>query len=84
MKHPAIKWNPGTREYFCTTCGRTSREETIQDAREQLEQYECEIPSVDTRSPAPGEETVRLMKKSLKHQKKKSLPRPGSSSETPI
>ena len=66
MKYLAIRWNPGTHEYFCPTCGRTSEGTTIQDAREKLEQYDCEIPSVDTASPAPGTKTVRLMRKSYK------------------
>jgi hypothetical protein len=66
MKHLTIRWNPGTREYFCPKCGRTSEELTIQDARKKLEQYDCEIPSVDTAAPAPGTKTVRLMRKSYK------------------
>lgn len=66
MKHLVIRWNPATQEYFCLKCGRTSEEVAIQDAREKLEQYECEIPSVDTASPAHGTETVRLIKKSYK------------------
>ena len=63
MKHLVIRWNPVTQEYFCLKCGRTSKELAIQDAREKLEQYECEIPSVDTTSPRRTE-TVRLIKKS--------------------
>ena len=51
MKHLVIRWNPATQEYFCLKSGRTSEEVAIQDAREKLEQYECEIPSVDTASP---------------------------------
>jgi len=65
MKHLAIRWNPATQEYFCLKCGRTSKEVAIQDAREKLEQYECEIPGVDTASPTRTE-TVRLIKKSHK------------------
>ena len=66
MKHLVIRWNPATQEYFCLKCGRTSKELAIQDARKKLEQYECEIPSVDTASPAPGTQTARLIKKSYK------------------
>ena len=66
MKHLIIRWNPGTLEYFCPKCGRTSEELTIQDARQKLERYDCEIPSVDTAVPAPGTRTVRLMRKSYK------------------
>ena len=65
MKHLVIRWNPATQEYFCLKCGRTSKDVAIQDAREKLEQYECEMPSVDTASPARTE-TVRLIKKSHK------------------
>jgi len=63
MKHLVIRWNPATQEYFCLKCGRTSKEVAIQDAREKLEQYECEFPSVHTASPGHTE-TVRLIKKS--------------------
>ena len=63
MKHTVIRWNPATREYFCMNCGRTSDATSEQDGRERLEQYECEVPSVDTSVPAPGTETVRLFKK---------------------
>ena len=66
MKHLVIRWNPATQEYFCLKCGRASKELAIQDARKKLEQYECEIPSVDTASPAPGTQTARLIKKSYK------------------
>ena len=63
MKHLVIRWNPVTQEYFCLKCGRTSKEFAIQDAREKLEQYECEFPSVGTALPTRAE-TVRLIKKS--------------------
>ena len=63
MKHSIIRWNPATREYFCSTCGRTSEATSEQAAQERLEQYECEIPSVDASVPAPGTETVRLIRK---------------------
>jgi hypothetical protein len=66
MKHDVVRWNPATLEYFCPKCGRTSEELSIQDARSKLEEYDCEIPSVNTASPAPGTKTVRLMKKSYK------------------
>ena len=60
MKHLVIRWNPATQEYYCPKCGRTSEELAIQDAREKLEQYECEIPSIDAAS--PGTKTMRLKK----------------------
>jgi hypothetical protein len=59
MKHRVIRWNPGTQEYFCPKCGRTSAELSIHDARAKLEQYDCEIPSVDTASTAPTTEENR-------------------------
>jgi hypothetical protein len=57
MKHLIIRWNPATQEYFCPKCGRTSKELAIQDAREKLEQHECEILSIDAASLAPGTKT---------------------------
>ena len=66
MKHHLIRWNPGTMEHFCTNCGRTSDATSIADAQEKLEQYECEIPSVEAPSAAPGMKTLRLNRKSHK------------------
>lgn len=47
MKHKQISWNPATQEWFCTKCGRTSDHISEKDARFELEQYECHIPSVE-------------------------------------
>ena len=66
MKHAVIRWNPATREYFCTTCGRTSDAISDADAQERLEQYDCEIPSVEARSSEPGVKTQRLNRKAYK------------------
>jgi hypothetical protein len=63
MEH-LIRWNPGTREHFCTKCGRTSAAISIADAQEQLEQFECEIPSVEAPSAEPGLKTQRINRKS--------------------
>ena len=41
MRHKEIKWNPSTREWFCVICGQTSDHQTEQDARRELEQFEC-------------------------------------------
>ncbi len=66
MKHTDIRWNPSTREWFCTGCGRTSNVETEHDARTSLDQYECTIPSVEVSRSVPGTETKRLMRKPYK------------------
>jgi hypothetical protein len=66
MKHAKIVWNFNTKEWFCTTCGRTSDHLSEQDARVELDQYDCQVPSVQASENAPGEETVRLMKKPFK------------------
>jgi hypothetical protein len=47
MKHPNIRWNPATKEWFCTRCGRTSDHISVQDAHVELNQYECDVPSVE-------------------------------------
>lgn len=41
MKHPALRWNPQTQEWFCTRCFRTSDHITIQDAELELSQLDC-------------------------------------------
>jgi hypothetical protein len=68
MKHLVIKWNPATREHFCMNCGRTSDAISATDAQERLEQFECEIPSVETPSGEPGMKTQRLNRKANKQR----------------
>jgi len=41
-------------------CGRISDAITVADAQEQLEQYECTIPSAEAPSAEPGMKTRRL------------------------
>jgi len=66
MKHPLMRWNPATKEHFYPNCGRTSDATNIADAQEQLEQHNCEIPSVEAPRAEPGMKTVRLNRKSQK------------------
>jgi hypothetical protein len=66
MKHTDLRWNPGTREWFCTSCGRTSTVENEHDARVNLDQYECTVPSVEASRSVPGTETKRLIRKPYK------------------
>jgi hypothetical protein len=66
MKHDNLRRNPGTREWFCTKCGRTSDQVSANDARRELDQYDCKIPSVDSPVAPPGTETIRLIKKPYK------------------
>ncbi len=63
MKHAVIRWNPATRKHFCMNCGRTSDAISAADAQEQLERYECKIPSVESTSSEPGMKTLRLNRK---------------------
>jgi hypothetical protein len=66
MKHLDIRWNPLTLQWFCTKCGRTSDQTNVHAAHEKLDQYECQIPSVEVPRAEPGIETVGLMKKPYK------------------
>jgi hypothetical protein len=63
MKHAVVRWNPATREHFCTRCGRTSDAIHIADTQERLEMYDCIVPSIDVAMPEPGTETIRLNRK---------------------
>ena len=62
MKHANLRWNPGTGEWFCTKCGRTSDHVSVNDAQEELDQYECMVQWVGSARSAPGTETTRLRK----------------------
>jgi hypothetical protein len=66
MKHKDRRWNPGTREWFCTNCGRTTNLEDEAQAQANLDQYECTVPSVEVSSSVPGTETRRLIRKPYK------------------
>jgi hypothetical protein len=47
MKHENIRWNPATLEWFCLKCGRTSDHTSEQEARQELEQWECRIQAAE-------------------------------------
>jgi hypothetical protein len=66
MKHKDLRWNPSIREWFCTSCGRTTNVEDENQARASLDQYECTIPSVEVSGSVPGTETKRLIRKPYK------------------
>ena len=63
MKHENLRRNPGTREWFCTKCCRTSDRVSANEARIELDQCDCQVPSVDSPVAPPGTETTRLIKK---------------------
>ena len=62
MKHANILWNPATKEWFCTKCGRTSDHANADAAHVELDQYECQISSEERPIAAAGTETTRLIK----------------------
>jgi hypothetical protein len=65
-QHLNIAWNPATKEWFCTKCGRTSDHVSENDAHAELDQFECQIPSVEGTTTTPGTKTMRLLKKNYK------------------
>ena len=65
-QHLNIAWNPATKEWFCTKCGRTSDHASENDPHAELDQYECQAPSVEGTTTTPGTKTMRLSKKSYK------------------
>jgi len=66
LKHESLRWNPGTQEWYCARCGRSSGCVDEPEAQLQLEKYECSLPSVEGQSGAPGTETMRLIRKPYK------------------
>jgi hypothetical protein len=69
-RHLKVAWNPGTEEWFCTTCGRTSDRASAHEAQVELDEHECRMPSVEVSGTAPGTKTMRLIKKSYKTEPK--------------
>ena len=65
MKHLVIRWNPAIQEWFCIECGRTSDKISEEDARVELDEHDCQVPSQGTSSP-PGTKTLRLNRKPYK------------------
>jgi hypothetical protein len=51
MRHEDVRWNQETLEWFCAKCGRTSGPLKKEDALAQLEEYECELPTVHAGEP---------------------------------
>jgi hypothetical protein len=45
VKHKKINWNPYSEEWFCIVCGRTSIRPKEEDARAEMEMYECQLPA---------------------------------------
>jgi hypothetical protein len=66
MKHLSVRWNPATREWYCTNCGRTSDHTSVQEAHVELDQYDCQLTSVEVPSAPPGTATTRLIRKPYK------------------
>jgi hypothetical protein len=66
MKHETVRWNPGTKDWFCARCGHTSRVAGQHEAQLELEKRTCMVPSVETSGSAPGTETIRLIRKPYK------------------
>jgi hypothetical protein len=66
MKHLSVRWNPATREWYCTRCGRTSRRTSVLEAHVELDQYDCQLASVEVPSAPPGTATTRLIRKPYK------------------
>ena len=66
MKHLSVRWNPATREWYCTRCGRTSDHTSVQEAHVELDQYDCQLTSVEVPSAQPGTATTRLIRKPYK------------------
>ena len=52
--HPKIVWNFNTKQSFCTTSGRTSDQVNMDDARADLDQFDCQLPYVETVDSRPG------------------------------
>jgi len=63
MKHLSVHWNPATREWYCARCGRTSDHTSVQEAHVELDQYDCQLTSVEIPSAPPGTATTRLIRK---------------------
>jgi hypothetical protein len=66
MKHEKVIWNSATQQSFCPACGATSDLSDTRDAQLEMEKYDCLLPYVETPAAAPGEETIRLIRKPFK------------------
>ena len=66
MKHHKVIWNAATKQSYCPVCGRTSDDYDTKKAQLEMEEYECLLPYVESERSAPGEDTVRLIRKPFK------------------
>jgi len=53
MKYSDIRWNGEVQEWFCAKCGLTSDHVAKEDAIVELDQYECELPTVPLQRSPP-------------------------------
>jgi hypothetical protein len=51
MKHEVVLWNRNTQEWFCLKCGGTSDHAAEEDARTELDLFDCELPAVIVSDP---------------------------------
>jgi len=47
-EHADIRWHPELQEWFCAICGRTSDHTKLDDAQTEMNNFEFELPSVET------------------------------------
>jgi hypothetical protein len=47
MKHQVIRWNSVLEQWFCARCGQSSDHLRVEDAHEELEQWDCQSPWTD-------------------------------------
>jgi hypothetical protein len=66
MKHQKVIWNAATKQSYCPVCGRTSDDYDTKKAQLEMEKYDCLLPYVESERNAPGEDTIRLIKKPFK------------------
>jgi hypothetical protein len=76
IKHPKIVRNLDIEQWFCATCGRTSDHVTEQDARAELDQFDCQLPYVEIPIAMREEDTVRPVKKPFKMELKNESDEP--------
>lgn len=46
--HEYLRWNSEVQHWFCIACGRTSDHQSLTDAKIEIEQFDCELPFVES------------------------------------
>jgi hypothetical protein len=59
MKHLNIRWNSELQEWLCLRCGQSSDHAILHDAQVEMEQFECDLQTMEPKQNNPPGRQVK-------------------------